>query len=135
MISFFSECRVVEEKTHYKIQTIMKLNKLFLLMLALPLAFGGCKKSEAPKSGSEYLFDVQMSAAERVMEVEGTTFEDNQFMLVFTDASESCMLTIFIQGEAGEKALHAGEYKRALDIESTSLLLRIRLFIPSLMAL
>jgi hypothetical protein len=96
----------------------MKLNKLFLLMLALPLAFGGCKKSEAPKSGSEYLFDVQMSAAERVMEVEGTTFEDNQFMLVFTDASESCMLTIFIQGEAGEKALHAGEYKRALDIES-----------------
>lgn len=59
-----------------------------------------------------------MSAAERVMEVEGTTLEDNQFKLVFTDASESCMLTIFIQGEAGEKALLAGEYKRALDIES-----------------
>lgn len=98
----------------------MKLNKLFLIMLALPLALVACNKNETPISGSDYLFDVKMTQAERVKEIaeEGIILEDNQFMLVFTDQNESCMLSLFIQGEDGETVLAAGTYNRALVLDS-----------------
>ena len=93
----------------------MKLNKLFLLMLALPMALVACKNSDAPKVESEYLFDVKMANAERMSEIaeEGITFEDNQFFIAFTDKNESHMLTLLIQGEEGETTLSAGTYTSA----------------------
>ena len=93
----------------------MKLNKLFLLMLALPMALVACKNSDAPKVESEYLFDVKMATAERISEIaeEGITFEDNQFFIAFADKNESCMLTLLLQGEEGETALSAGTFTSA----------------------
>ena len=93
----------------------MKLNKLFLLMLALPMALVACKDSDAPKVESEYLFDIKMATAERVSEIaeEGVTFEDNQFFIALTDKSESCMATLLIQGEENEETLRAGTYTSA----------------------
>ena len=86
-------------------------------MFALPLALVGCNKKEAPRA--EYLFDINMTQAERVTEIteEGITLEENRFMVVFTDDKESCMLTLLIQGEEGETTLSAGTYNRALELD------------------
>lgn len=94
----------------------MKLNKLFYALLALPLVFAACKKSDdAPKPDANYLFDVEMATAERVKEIpeEGIIFQDNQFMIVFQDANQDLMFSLLIQGEDGETVLSAGTYTSA----------------------
>lgn len=91
----------------------MKLYKLFLLMLALPLALVACDKNVETGDDAKYLYDVKMTEAERIT---GSTDEDetpaeNQFMLLFTNEDKGCELTLFIQGEESETALSAGTYK------------------------
>jgi hypothetical protein len=102
----------------------MRLNKLFILILALPLALVACKKSEAPKVDTEYLFNINMTQAERITKIAegGQTLSANQFMLQFTDKEQSGTLSLFIQGEDGETTLSAGSYKSlrgALVLESS----------------
>ena len=94
-----------------KIERTMRLRELFFLLLALPLTFAACKKSEAPQT-AEYLYNVEMTKAERLMEIaeEGVTFEQNQFMLHFESENHG-ELMLLIQGEVGETALTAGTYK------------------------
>lgn len=89
----------------------MRLRGLLFALLALPLTFVACKKSEAPQT-AEYLYNVEMTKAERLMEIanEGTTLDKNQFMVLFTDQQQNT-LEIFIQGEESETALTAGTYK------------------------
>lgn len=103
----------------------MKLNKLFLALLALPLALVACNKSESPKAESEYLFDLNLKSAERILAIEdeGITFEENQFMIALED--ESHMLSLLIQGEQSETTLNAGTYtsqRGALVLDSCVLM-------------
>ena len=89
----------------------MKLRNL-LLLLATTLAFVACKKTQEPATKpSDYRFDVVMTQAERITEIpeEGITFEQNQFMLMFTN-EEQGQLSLLIQGEENETSLSAGTY-------------------------
>jgi hypothetical protein len=89
----------------------MKLRNL-LLLLATTLAFVACKKTSEPATKpSDYRFDVVMTQAERISEIpeEGIGFEQNQFMLMFTN-QEQGQLSLLIQGEDSETSLSAGTY-------------------------
>ena len=87
----------------------MKLRNL-LLLLATTLAFVACKKTSEPATKpSDYRFDVVMTQAERITEDEGISFEQNQFMLMFTN-EEQGQLSLLIQGEQNETSLSAGTY-------------------------
>ena len=89
----------------------MRLRNL-LLLLATALAFVACKKTQEPATKpSEYLFDIKMTQAERITEIEeeGITFEQNQFMVLFTN-EEQGQLSLLIQGEENETSLSAGTY-------------------------
>lgn len=87
----------------------MKLRNL-LLLLATTLAFVACKKTSEPATTpSDYRFDVVMTQAERITEDEGITFEQNQFMLMFTN-EEQGQLSLLIQCEEYETSLSAGTY-------------------------
>ena len=92
----------------------MKLNKLFILMLALPLAMVACNKTTEPKPApeAEYSVDVEMTSAQRIRVIPeaNVTLPDHQYMLLLQDAKTDSMLTLFVMGEDGETALTAGTY-------------------------
>ena len=92
----------------------MKLNKLFILMLALPLAMVACNKTTEPKPApeAEYSVDVEMTSAQRIRVIPeaNVTLPDHQYMILLQDAKTDSMLTLFVMGEDGETALTAGTY-------------------------
>ena len=92
----------------------MKLNKLFILMLALPLAMVACNKTteSKPAPEAEYSVDVEMTSAQRIRVIPevNVTLPDYQYMILLQDAKTDSMLTLFVMGEDGETALTAGTY-------------------------
>ena len=102
----------------------MKLKNLFYLLLALPMVFAACEKSSepepqpgpgpepGPEPGVEYVVDMQMVGAVRLAEIPelGLTFDENEFMLAFVDATKENALTLLIVDEEGNTTLQAGTY-------------------------
>ncbi|MBO7286238.1 MAG: BACON domain-containing protein, partial [Alistipes sp.] len=107
----------------------MKLKNLFYLLLALPLVFAACNKTEEPapqpgpeqpddpKPQPEYVVDKAMPVAVRIFEVEemGWTLEADEFMVAFYDSENKEMLTIFIQGNEDDTYLQPGTYNPTHD--------------------
>ena len=64
----------------------MKLNKLFILMLALPLAMVACNKTteSKPAPEAEYSVDVEMTSAQRIRVIPevNVTLPDYQYMIL-----------------------------------------------------
>ena len=102
----------------------MKIKNLFYLLLAIPMVFAACEKSPEPEPqpgpepgpepepGVEYVVDMQMIGAVRLAEIPdlGLTFDENEFMLAFVDATQENALTILIVDEEGNTTLQAGTY-------------------------
>ena len=109
----------------------MKLKNLFYLLLALPLVFAACSKTEepAPQPGPEqpddpkpdpqpeYVVDKAMPVAARVFEIPEMdwTLEADEFMVAFYDSENKDMLTIFIQGNEEDTYLQPGTYNTTHD--------------------
>lgn len=104
----------------------MKLKNLFYLLLALPLVFAACSKTEepAPQPGPEqpdpqpeYVVDKAMPVAARVFEIPEMdwTLDADEFMVAFYDSENKDMLTIFIQGNEEDTYLQPGTYNTTHD--------------------
>ena len=111
----------------------MKLKNLFYLLLALPLAFAACNKSEEPapqpgpdgpdpdepKPTPEYVIDKEMLGAMRLFEIPELelTFDANEFMVAFIDQNTQStnILTLLILGNENDTYLQPGTYSQTFD--------------------
>lgn len=93
----------------------MKIKNLFLMLLALPLAFVACDNTDdTPVTPNTPKYDIEMSMAAAVQVPSETNgLKDSEFYIVFGDEAETTMLTITLVNAKGETTIEAGTYTNA----------------------
>lgn len=93
----------------------MKIKNLFLMLLALPLAFVACDNTDdTPVTPNTPKYDIEMSMAAAVQVPSETNgLKDSEFYIVFGDEAETTMLTITLVNAKGESTIEAGTYTNA----------------------
>ena len=93
----------------------MKIKNLFLMLLALPLAFVACDNTDdTPVTPNTPKYDIEMEMAAAVLVPSETNgLKDSEFYIVFGDEKETTMLTITLVNAKGETTIEAGTYTNA----------------------
>ena len=93
----------------------MKIKNLFLMLLALPMAFVACDNTnDTPVTPNTPKYDIEMEMAAAVQVPSETNgLKDSEFYIVFGDEKETTMLTITLVNAKGETTIEAGTYTNA----------------------
>ena len=93
----------------------MKIKNLFMMLLALPMAFVACDNTnDTPATPNTPKYDIEMSMAAAVLVPSETNgLKDSEFYIVFGDEAETTMLTITLVNAKGETTIEAGTYTNA----------------------